>query len=117
MYYFDIGELKMTCKKQLGKRIKELRKRNHITQEQLSEIIGLEPNHISKIETGIHFPQPDKLDLIAKAFNISVMELFNYEHKQTPQIIQQEISKWLKSAPQNEIEYIYKTILNIKDLK
>ncbi len=107
----------MTCKKQLGKRIKELRKRNHFTQEQMSELIGLEPNHISKIESGVHFPQSDKLDLIAKIFNIPVMELFNYEHKQPLEITKQKITDWLNSASENEIEYIYKTILNIKDLK
>ncbi|MCM1338487.1 MAG: helix-turn-helix domain-containing protein [Muribaculaceae bacterium] len=106
-----------SCKKLLGKRIKELRKRNRITQEQLSELIGLEPNHISKIESGIHFPQPDKLELIAKIFRVSVMELFDYEHKQSNEYIKQKISEWLKTASDKEVEYIYKTILNIKDLK
>ena len=106
-----------SCKKQLGKRIKELRKRNHFTQEQLSELIGLEPNHISKIESGVHFPQSEKLDLIAKTFNISVMELFNYEHKQPIEQIKQKITEWLNNASKSEIEYIYKTILYIKDLR
>ncbi|MBQ8458519.1 helix-turn-helix transcriptional regulator [bacterium] len=106
-----------SCKKLIGKRIKELRKRNNFTQEKLSELIGLEPNHISKIESGIHFPQPEKLDLIAKVFDIPVMELFNYEHKLPSKIIQNKISNWLSDAPQAEIEYIYKTIMNLKELK
>lgn len=33
-----------------GKRLRELRKRNNMTQEKLAEIIGIEPRNILKIE-------------------------------------------------------------------
>ena len=45
------------------------------------------------------------------------MELFNYEHKQPIEKIKQKITEWLNNASKNEIEYIYKTIINIKDLR
>jgi len=45
------------------------------------------------------------------------MELFNYEHKQNIETTKQYISNWLENASIKDIEYIYKTILNIKDLK
>lgn len=106
-----------SCKKMLGKRIKELRKSNDLTQEKLSELIGLEPNHISKIEAGIHFPQPEKLDIIAGVFDVSVKELFNYEHKLSKQILKRKITDWLDDATEAEVEYIYKTIINVKELK
>jgi len=106
-----------SCKKMLGKRIKELRKSNGLTQERLSELVGLEPNHISKIEAGIHFPQPEKLDIIAQVFEIPVKELFNYEHKTSHQILLRKISYWLEDAADSEVEFIYKTIANIKEFK
>lgn len=55
-----------SCRKMLGKRIKELRKSKNLTQEKLSELVGFEPNHITKIEAGKHFPQPEKLEILAK---------------------------------------------------
>jgi len=101
----------------LGKRIKELRKTRNLTQEKLSELVGFEPNHITKIEAGVHFPQAEKLDLIAKAFDIPVMELFNYEHKLPESILKNKIKNWLNDAQMSEIEYIYKTINSLKEFK
>ena len=42
--------------KEIGNRIKECRKRAGLTQEQLSERIGLSKNHISGIERGLNQP-------------------------------------------------------------
>ncbi len=107
----------LSCKEMLGKRIKELRRSNGFTQEKLSELIELEPNHISKIEAGIHFPQPEKLELLARVFDIQIKDLFDYEHKISKQSLKQKISAWLDEASAAETEYIYKTINNLRELK
>lgn len=106
-----------SCKKLLGKRIKELRKSKNLTQEKLAELVGFEPNHITKIEAGIHFPQPEKLDLIANVFDISLSELFNFEHKFPEEILKSRISEWLCRASSSEIEFVYKIINNLKEYK
>lgn len=36
----------------IGKRIQKARKKQHLTQEQLAEMIGVRPAHISNIESG-----------------------------------------------------------------
>lgn len=36
-----------------GKTLQEIRKKNHLTQEEVSQITGLEPKYISQIECGI----------------------------------------------------------------
>ena len=66
----------MELKKELGKNIQKYRKLNRITQEKLAELIGVEINSISSIETGKYFPSPDNLVKIAKALNIEISELF-----------------------------------------
>ena len=106
-----------SCKKMLGKRIKELRKSKNFTQEKLAELIGFEPNHITKIEAGIHFPQPEKLEKLAQIFDVQVRDLFDYEHKVSTNILKQKILKWLDEAHSAEIEYICKTISNLKELQ
>ena len=49
-------------KEKFGKRMKEMRKAKKLTQEHLAELVGIEPQNLSKIECGMHFPQPDKIE-------------------------------------------------------
>ena len=62
-----------------GKRIKQLRKNRRITQEQLAEIIGLNPRQLTRIETGENFPSADTLVKISKALELDVKYLFNFD--------------------------------------
>ena len=106
-----------SCKKMFGQRLKELRKSKNLTQEKLAEMVGFEPNHLTKIESGKHFPQPEKLELLAKVFDIRIKDLFDYEHKIPEHILKSKITNWLDDAQTPEIEYIYKTIQNLKVFK
>ncbi len=51
-----------TLKELLGSRIKEIRKLKRLSQEQLSERVGIDPKHLSRIEVGRGFPSLDTLD-------------------------------------------------------
>ena len=66
----------MDIKELLGKRIKELRKEKGLTQEQLAETVGIEPNNLSRIEKGRNYPTPENLSKIANALNVSVDKLY-----------------------------------------
>lgn len=44
--------MKTTAKKLLGARIKELRTGRGLSQEELAEMVGVDPKHLSRIETG-----------------------------------------------------------------
>mgnify|MGYP002711239257 CR=1 FL=1 len=46
----------MTLKQDLGQRIQKLRKDKKITQEQLAEMVGIDPKNISRIEKGNNYP-------------------------------------------------------------
>ena len=45
----------MELKKNIGKRIKELRKKRGLSQERLAELVNIEQNSLSYIETGACF--------------------------------------------------------------
>ncbi len=68
-------------KQLLGARFKEIRKKMGYTQEQFAEIIGIEPQSISKIESGKNYPLLTNLEKIANKLNINLSEFFIYEHK------------------------------------
>ena len=50
--------------KLIGERIREQRKKNKLTQEQLSEKLGMSKNHFSAIERGVYRVQIETLVMI-----------------------------------------------------
>jgi transcriptional regulator with XRE-family HTH domain len=52
----------MDIKKLLGKRIQEIRKSKKLTQEQVAEIIEMEPASLSNIENGKYYPTAENLE-------------------------------------------------------
>ncbi len=47
-----------------------------MTQDQLAEQVGMEPQNISMIETGRNYPTPENLAKIAQSLGVDVFELF-----------------------------------------
>jgi len=42
----------------------------------LGELLGLDPNSISRIECGVHYPSMETLEKISNTLNLSMRELF-----------------------------------------
>lgn len=71
--------------RELGKKIKSIRKKNNITLVQLSELSGISQSYLSRIENGKHDPTFSVLLQIARALQIQVGMLYeekiqNHEH-------------------------------------
>lgn len=64
--------------KKLAKRIKELRKQNKITQDELSFRAGIGRSTLGNIETAQNDVTFTKIGKIAKAFNLSLAEFLNF---------------------------------------
>lgn len=62
--------------KQLGQRIKNLRKEKKLSQEDLAERIEKSVDTVSNIERGKFFPRLDTAIEIANAFDIELFEIF-----------------------------------------
>ncbi|KKW09330.1 MAG: Transcriptional regulator, XRE family [Candidatus Kaiserbacteria bacterium GW2011_GWA2_49_19] len=56
--------------------MKELRKRKNLSQERLARKSGLHRTYISDIERGARNVSLKNIEKIAKALNISIIELF-----------------------------------------
>ena len=72
-------------KQLLGKRFREIRKKLGYTQEKFAEYAGIEPQSISKIESGKNFPLLANLEKISQKIGIELSDFFVYEHKNEPQ--------------------------------
>ena len=100
----------MDLKKDFGMRLKELRSKKGITQYQLAEIVGIDPKHMSHIETGRSFPKADLIEKFAEALDIEYTKLFRTEHLQNKDLLLKQIISLLKKANEEELKNIYKII-------
>ena len=57
---------------EIGKRIKEQRKRLKLTQEKLSEILEISPTYVSEIERGTGISSLATITKIASALNLDL---------------------------------------------
>lgn len=87
----------MNIKKLLGKRIQEIRKSKKMTQEYLSELIGIEPASLSNIENGKYYPTAENLDKILSVLNVKPGELFEFEHHASQDELLDEMYTAMKS--------------------
>ncbi|MFI3300615.1 MAG: helix-turn-helix transcriptional regulator [Candidatus Gastranaerophilales bacterium] len=70
----------MNIKIKLGKKIKELRKARNLTQEHMSELMGIEPASLSNIENGRYYPTAENLDKILKILDVKANELYTFDY-------------------------------------
>ena len=63
----------------IGNKIRELRKKKGITQEQLASVLGITSQAVSKWEMSTGYPDIAMLPVIAGYFGVSMDTLFNYD--------------------------------------
>ncbi len=61
----------------LGENLRKIRKDNNLSQEDLADLLKVSRQSVSKWESGIAYPEMDKILLICKKFNIKIDELLN----------------------------------------
>lgn len=105
----------------IGNKIKSLRKKNGLTQEQLAEKIGVSFQAVSKWENDIALPDITLIPVLANYFGVSTDEILcyestekdreieelvwkSYEHRETdPEEGRKILEKGLKKYPDNDI--------------
>lgn len=85
--------------KQLGERMKQIRKTAKLTQERLAEKTGLSVEYISRLERGVSQPSLKTLGLMAKFLNIAVKDFFDFK---TPVLFRDRQQESLKRKEYTE---------------
>ncbi len=67
---------------ELGKKIRQLRFKANLTQEQLAEKLGIGPQSVSKWENAVAMPDITLLPLLAETFGVSIDDLFELTAEQ-----------------------------------
>ena len=66
----------MNIKRVFGQNLKLQRKKQHMTQEELSEKLNISTNHLAKLEIGMRFASPELINKIAVTLSIPPSYLF-----------------------------------------
>ena len=100
--------MSMNNKKLLGKRIKELRKKSKLTQEDLAEMVDIETSTLSGIESGRHFPSLFTLEKIASSLNLELKTFFDFNHLDSIYKMKSVIINNIDRLEDSQIVFIYK---------
>ena len=92
--------------KAIGKRIKIARIKADLTQERLSELVGISPTHLSNIETGTTRVSLTTLVGIANALSITSDDLLCDSVIKAKEQFEQDIARVLEDCSEYEIRVI-----------
>lgn len=103
----------MDNKKKLGLKIKELRKRKGLTQEELAELIQMEQNSISVMESGRNFPTLGTLEKIAKVLDVNLSDFFDYDYIEDINDIKASTEDIISKMDDKQLRQLFKYVKSI----
>ncbi len=90
-----------TLKELFGKKIKELRIKKGLSQEELSELLGIAERNLSKIECGKGFIRAEKIEKLSEIFNVKPRDLFDFDYHKSLETIREELINDIKQDDNN----------------
>lgn len=101
----------MNIKKELGTKIKRLRVKHGLTQDQLAEKMQIATRTLCGIENGENFVKSETLEKLCEALNITCSEIFAIDHLKPQEYLKKEIIDDVnKIQNRDKIETIYKFV-------
>ncbi len=101
--------------KAIGKRIKIARIRQGLTQETLSNIIGLSPSHLSNIETGSTKVSLPTIIHLANALHLSVDDILSDNIVHSKINFEKDIANIIEDCDEYEIRFITNILRAVKE--
>lgn len=101
---------KLDINKHIGKMFHEYREKNNLTQNEVSNLTGLEPRHISQIERGLSKGSIDTLIKLCNAYKITpdiiLYELLDSDIKNSISIYDEKFKKLSKRDKETILYFI-----------
>ncbi len=105
----EVKGINVGIKEEFGEKIKRMRQKRGLTQEQLAEAVDISQRALSAIERGENFVTSETIDKLIKALNTTSEELFALNHlKPKDELINEINNNLLKiSKDQQKLEIVY----------
>ncbi len=106
-----------TLKEKLGARIKVLRKKLGLSQEELAERINMDTPNLSNIERGKRFMTAETLEKIAQALQTTERELFDFSKHEPQKYYRNDIEKYLDNSSLEDLKFFLDVIVSYYNVK
>lgn|SRR6185295_3194440 len=107
----------MDSKQAVGKRIKRVRQRNGLTQDQFAEQVGLSSKYISGIERGVENPTMDTLFRLAKVLGVESYDLFLFgESDESEKVLRKGIEKMVREADRGQLKLYFDVMRKVLEI-
>ena len=100
----------MDLKQMIGARIKEIRSKRGITQDQLSERMEINPKYLSSIERGKENPTLNTLLKLSESLEVSLDEVFSLVEIEDPDKRKSLIISLLDEANDEQLKLAFKIL-------
>lgn len=100
---------------ELKEKIKQIRKRLHLTQEKFAEGLGLETSYIGQAEIGIKSPSRKTIQKICSVYSIDPREFFETDRKPVIKTTDPLIVE-LENLPIHDKDLIRKIVQHAKEV-
>lgn len=101
-------------KELIGKKIKEYRKKNKLSQAELAEMVNLSDKHIGRIEAGKYLPNFLNFLKILEVLQIDFLE-FGLNSTETSNSTKKELLNIIYSSSDKEVNLYLKIIKTLKE--
>lgn len=98
----------------IGQRIKQKRTERGLTQDKLSELVGIGPSHMSHIESGSTVPSFEVFISILNALDCSADELLCREVNSAKPICDNWFTELIQDCTPTETKILSDTLVNLK---
>lgn len=106
----------MTDSQLFGKRLKAARKASGMKQGSLAKALGVDPKHISRLESGKVKPSFDLICEASRTLKISASLLFDLDiAEERPSILKERIYRRLQGAEIGKLQMVYRVLKAILD--
>lgn len=106
----------MTDSQVFGKRLKAARKASGMKQGSLASALGVDPKHISRLESGKVKPSFDLICKASKALRISAGLLFDLDMaEERPSVLKEKIQRRLQGVEIGQLQTVYRVLKAILD--
>uniref|UniRef100_UPI004027AB64 helix-turn-helix domain-containing protein n=1 Tax=Candidatus Scatousia sp. TaxID=3085663 RepID=UPI004027AB64 len=107
--------MESNLKELFGARVAELRKKHHLSQQQLADLIGFKLIGISQIERGVKFASERTIKKLCAAFSCEPKDLFAFEVKRMLTQEEKTALADIKALLENHPEYIKDTLAFVSE--
>lgn len=100
----------MDIKEMIGARLKGIRSSKSMTQEQLSEMVGINPKYLSSIERGKENPTLNTVLNLAEKLDVGLDEMFSGIEVEDPKNRRALIDSLLDKADDEQLKLAYRIL-------